>query len=250
MIKENITELALNCLIYSKKIKEYSLFFKFNNNNVDQMYAAHLWSNEVYSKLLPMLGYLEDVFKSSIITLLVKYQGEDWYKKLNTYKLTQMYEGIHLTKFYFWIELLKIDNIFINNGENIFKLSDYQSELFFDKKMSIKEFLNIVDLARNYRNNIVHHEFIWKLNPLYTPSNIHECIRDLKKNYLLFFNTIKKIVPIKARFFCSKNIIDDFENICSIHYLNDMIYNSSDHVLQNLIDNEIHKIIKNYKSKK
>lgn len=250
MNKEDIVNLALNCPIYSKKIEEYSIFFKFNKNNVDQMYAAHLWSNEVCSKLLPILGYLEDVFKSSLINLLIKYKGTDWFNHLNTYKLTQMYEGNQLTKFYFWIELLKIDNIFNNNSENIFKISDHESELFYDKKLSIQKFLSIVDLARHYRNNIVHHEFIWKLNPNYTPSNIHECIRELKKNYLLFFNTIKRIDPMKANFFCSKNIIDDFEKTCSIHYLNSVIYNSSDHVLQNLIDNEIHKIIKNYKSKK
>ncbi len=249
-MKDSIINLALNCPIYSKKIEEYSVFFKFNNNNVDQMYAAHIWSNEVTSKFLPILGYLEDVFKSSLISLLIKYKGEDWYKQLNSYKMTQMYEGIHMTKFYFWIELLKIDNIFLNNNEKIFKISDYSDELFYDKNLNIKDFLNIIELAKNYRNNIVHHSFIWKLNPNYQPSNIHECIRDLKKNYLLFFNTIKKIDPIKANFFCSKHIIEEFESICSINHLNNIIYKSSDHILQNLIDNEIHKIIKNYRSKK
>lgn len=249
-MENQIINIALNCPIYSKKIEEYSIFFKFHKENVDQMYAAHLWSNEVCSKILPILGYLEDVFKSSLVSLLIKNKGENWHKYLNTYKLTQMYEGLHKTKFYFWIELLKLDNIFLNSTDSIFRISDYQHELFNDNKLSIKEFLEIIELARNYRNNIVHHNFIWNLNPNHQPSNIHECIRDLKKNYILFFNTIKRIDRNKAGFFCSKNIIDEFENICSINHLNQLIYQASDHILKNLIDNEIHKIIKNYKSKK
>lgn len=249
-MENKIINIALNCPIYSQKIDEYSIFFKFNKENVDQMYAAHLWSNEVCSKILPILGYLEDVFKSSLVSLLIKHRGEHWYKYLNTYKLTQMYEGLHKTKFYFWIELLKIDNIFLNSNDSVFRISDYHSELFNDNLLSIKEFLDIIELARNYRNNIVHHTFIWKLNPNYLPNNIHECIRELKKNYLLFFNTIKRIDRNKASFFCSKNIIDEFEKICSINHLNQLIYLASDHILKNLIDNEIHKIIKSYKSKK
>jgi hypothetical protein len=246
-----ILKLMNDCPVYSEIIGKYALFLKYDKNNIDQLYAVHTWATDVMSSFLPLLNYIEDATKSAIIKFLKHKNGEQWINYVETYKMTQVYEGIERTKFAFWTELLKIDCLKTKNGERLI-LKD-NIEILFDLKDNEVEYSTMIqniDKVRMFRNNIIHHRHIWEINPNFSPKNINECIRDLKKHYLLFFMTLKNINKHKSYFFSKHNIIENFNENCSIDKLNHTIYMYSDHNLKNKIDMEIQKMLKEYKCPK
>ena len=244
-----IVKLVNTCPVYGESLGKYATFMGYSKNNIDQLYAVHIWSEEVMSCFLNILNHIEEAIKSSLIRTLNSEIGSNWYSYLNTYKMTQSYEGIERTKFSFWTEILKLDCLQYSNGQP-FNLEDFKSSLFDDKEVNFKEIIKIIDKIRHFRNNIIHHRVIWEINPDFTPKSIHELLRDLKKNHLLFFMTLKKINKNKAYFFSKQNIVENFEYICSMDYLNHIIYKYSDPCLRNKIDMEIQKILKKYKCPK
>jgi hypothetical protein len=239
-----IVKLMDTCPVYSESLGKYAEFMKYPKQNIDQLYAAHVWASSVSSCFLNILNHVEEAIKSSLIKVLVEHLGDNWHKRLNTYKMTQPYEGIERTKFSFWTELLKHDCLKDKNN-SVFCLGTVKHELF-EIDVDYDEVIKVIDKIRHFRNNIIHHRVLWEINPDNTPKNIHELIRDLKKNHLIFFMTLQKINKNKAYFFSKRKIIENFDNICSIDNLNHLIYEYSDPSLRNKIDMEIQKILKKY----